>query len=1159
MKRILIAAAIVTGFTAIAAERIGWSAKVAPEAFRTADLGLEKLNLGYRFKASGETGTFGQDAPWTRDGADAKRLSYMQFRVWNAERSWMAVDFLGHRVMEPTQMGFGFFTVPVYGAGTALPAGGSGTAPFTCTVGGGSKFVDLSEILLAGPDAIDGVFVSAVRGDGTPVRPGETARSGDLMTVRMPVISKPDSLKLFFKELSTDPKTLGSRLSIPVDTAPPRLEPSKEDPLLYTATFELPVLAKARTIGLGRFVAMIDYAGVDSRIWGPYYGVAPFAVEFAGGSTKGVPPEGFLAIDFGPDGQSAKDGCLNVSKSSTPEGFRWLSRPREFEDSKHRYLGPLTDDWAAIRNGETAEFAVKVPRKGKYRVVVGIWPQIPYCYRMGDFRPLEYDVSVNGGEVKSRRRTDELRDRFPLREVEATEDEDCYEKYLVKGTCNEELVFETEAEGELTVKVASPKAPAARVSCKKTPLNYVLVYPADDAKCAAFRDALEADRRARFHAFWADATSAVPDFRNALNAKTVPGEGLRLFARDNALDWVMPKTMPTVNEIGRPLVIRAARGERVSGGVLFNPSKDFAGVEFAVSGLPEKVHARVWKQMVYRFCHTWNGIHQLGVNHLLPVKPEDMKAGVSHGYLVRLDVDGDVRPGTYRGVFTAKAADGAKAELAVELEVYGCELPKLSDHLITMINGPCTRENMEFCRDELGATSFLIANTRPQWLRFDYDRDGNPTGLRSNIDYDSPLAKWAEAFRTYREVGFECPYPMFALMGVGYNEAQPFDSGKIKVNGFDAKYRRALRLTYGEIKKAAQAAGCPNVVFDMGGEMGHEAKKPADFTVENAIALYKAIHEEVPGSMLSYRCNCFTTVERFNPYLEVQGVRGKTSWKYADRITDRGRNKWIYTYSRENRFNNGISSWAHGARGNFREWLTFDHYEHYNDFLCQGACGMTAHYETIPGPGGRLWPTMRSEAFRASVFDRKFIRLLENAAKLPTAKPADARKAEKFLGLVRRIVYDHASDEGSGWSYGTHRGDGNNPWPGIRLDLMRDFCVRLAAAMSEGRESELPFVEACETDYTDFGLADGPLEPAGVAALAAFANEKKYDLSDPGKVAVELYDAKGTRLGSYAPGAKDRCLHPSFVIPAAALGPGRYVLKLIIAGKAVTAGDFHLL
>ena len=90
-------------------------------------------------------------------------------------------------------------------------------------------------------------------------------------------------------------------------------------------------------------------------------------------------------------------------------------------------------------------------------------------------------------------------------------------------------------------------------------------------------------------------------------------------------------------------------------------------------------------------------------------------------------------------------------------------------------------------------------------------------------------------------------------------------------------------------------------------------------------------------------------------------------------------------------------------------------------------------------------------------------------------------------------------------------------------------------------------------------LADGPLEPAGQQLLAAFANERKYDLSDPSRVKVELYDASGARLGSFAPGPRDRCLHPSFAIPAGGLVAGKYTLRLVVGGSVAAVSEFHLL
>ena len=1133
--------------------KTGWSAGFADGDFRLDGVTMEKLNLGSRFMLTRPDGTFTQDAPFSRGDADAENLSYMQFRVWNAAAGTsLAVDFLGATVLKPCHMGFGFFTVPVYGPWTKLPATGD-KAPVTGRIGGRGKFVDMSEILLVGERAIDGVYLAATRKDGSPVKAGGVARSGDRMTVRMPVISRPDSLRLSFARLNLgdDPAKVGRREAVSIVTAPPRLEPSPEDPLLYTATFEIPKLAKELKTSEGEFVAVIDYAGVDSRIWGPYYGFAPFRVEFEGGSTDGIPPETLKMFDFGQESSPVMTGAAAVTPRDTPDGFRWISNAGFDRAAFARFLDNLCYDWVKATKSKPAEFEIKV-KPGRYKVMFGICPIGVLCYRNMDYKPLETVVSVNGRTAFEKRLRSEKEDLFALMEHEARVDEDVYDTYV--RPCFWDVETETDApDGTIRVKVTMP----GESDRKSALLNYAIVYPAGDAGGAEFCRRMLERRRANFFGYFANVSSSTPDWRNALTAKEIPGEGMRLVARENALEWVLPGTMPLLTELGEPLRITAARGERISGGVILNTKTAMKGVELKVEGLPASFKPRILRQMPFWFVHPWNSVYRLGINHLLPAVPRDTEKGVSYGYLLRLDVPGDAKPGVYDGTVVAASADGQTVRLPTRVRIRSVALPPLSDHVIAMLNTDgSSKERMELCRDEIGATAFVVNAGSPKWSFFEYDEDGHPVRWLGPERKGS--AGFARAFKDYKEVGFECPVPFVSYMGVGYNEPTPFQAGRI--SAFTPDYTNALRLTYGKLFEQAREAGFDTVIFDMGGEMGHEAKVPAASAVDGAIRLYKALHEIIPGAMLSYRCNCFTTVDEFYPYLEVQGVRGRTSWEHSDRITDCGRNKWIYTYSKENRFHNGLQSWAHGARGNLREWLTWKHVEEYNNFLCQGSCGSVAHIEMMPGPGRTLVPTLRSEAFRASVVDRKYLRLLENAMKAPRALGGEKAKAESLRMLLKKVVYDHVSDEGSGWSYGTLRGDGNNPWPGVRLDVVRDLCEQFAEALTSGSTTELPdFTPSRSCDYTDFGLADGPIERAGTPALAAFANEKKFDLSNPSKVRAELFDSIGAKIGVYEPGPKDRCLHPSFLIPAKGLKAGTYVLMLRIDGATVAESVFHLL
>ena len=103
------------------------------------------------------------------------------------------------------------------------------------------------------------------------------------------------------------------------------------------------------------------------------------------------------------------------------------------------------------------------------------------------------------------------------------------------------------------------------------------------------------------------------------------------------------------------------------------------------------------------------------------------------------------------------------------------------------------------------------------------------------------------------------------------------------------------------------------------------------------------------------------------------------------------------------------------------------------------------HFESMPAPDGKFLPTIRSDAFRASVIDRQYLRMLENAVKSSGNAPVKAN-AEAFLSIRRNSAYSW-KDPGTGMIWMS----ANNPWPGIRLDLMREIIVMLCDELKSGK------------------------------------------------------------------------------------------------------------
>ncbi|MBR4664036.1 MAG: hypothetical protein IKO93_09195, partial [Lentisphaeria bacterium] len=79
----------------------------------------------------------------------------------------------------------------------------------------------------------------------------------------------------------------------------------------------------------------------------------------------------------------------------------------------------------------------------------------------------------------------------------------------------------------------------------------------------------------------------------------------------------------------------------------------------------------------------------------------------------------------------------------------------------------------------------------------------------------------------------------------------------------------------------------------------------------------------------------------------------------------------------------------------------------------------------------------------AAVIDRQYIRMLTNAMKKSSSREA-RENAQAFLNLLRALCFEYRPN-----SSGVIWKGANNPWPGIRLDLMREIIVQLCDELND--------------------------------------------------------------------------------------------------------------
>ena len=924
----------------------------------------------------------------------------------------------------------GLYTVPVYE--TARPDLNKkplkGSMNFSLRIMSG-KF-QFGELAMVDDHATDGVFITVSGPDGKVKDSRSAAVAGDTMTIEMQVKDKPDNLSLYLYQINDGNNWVyrGRFEAVTLPGVPIDLK-ATEIPNRYRASFKLQKTAKGLKIKGGKLVAAINYLGADSNNRGYYYGFCANPVELEGGTAEQV-SSSLRVFDFGPPSGAAAPDAVPVNQSANDKSFRWLKKPSSFQNGYRKTLDPLMMDWAEIKPKSSAEMQITV-KPGKYNVTLGMGGANTMCWLHRFCRPMQADVFINGEKKWQFMEQDET--RFALMHREARTSDNVFDVYMAPHL--KDLTAEADCpDGKLRIKVAAgPKV--------SVPLNYVAVFPADDKEAGARLKRMQAARRQVFEEFWRDMTPSEEALAATLSLKKYEpsGKDFAVFARSNPYEYIYLKTRPLVSEANVPLRILTAPGQYAVGAAMLHTFAPLKKAEVKLD-LPDFPGSTVSFIMPYRFTSYTTRSHFIAPNHYVPMGSRDLEKDQSYGFRICFKTPESMKSGFYKGKLTF-TGNGQSRVLPVEIRVSDRKLPELDDHLIGMFGVPDQGQEMihafRFCKEELGCNTVPLMCGWPYLTKFKTDDKGFPVAVLKNGEGIKNF------FIAYKEAGFPVKTPVVSLMSVQHR-IEKYRQGPYRLH--TKEYEAALKLQYEFYRDyAIKYAGATGIIADLGGEMGYGSNFPKQEVMDAAIEVFKQV-SRIPNVKASYRCNCSETTKQFYEHLQIQGVRDPGSWPVSDRQSNYGKNKHIYTYSIEGRFKNGLQSWAHGARGNLREWLVFYHQIEYNDFLpCCGICGGMFHFEAMPAPDGKFLPTIRSDAFRASVIDRQYLRMLENAVKSSGNAPVKAN-AEAFLSILRNSAYSW-KDPGTGMIWMS----ANNPWPGIRLDLMREIIVMLCDELKSGK------------------------------------------------------------------------------------------------------------
>lgn len=906
--------------------------------------------------------------------------------------------------------------------------------------------IAISNMKMCLKNSQDVISFTVKKPDGT-IRPtAEAIMAGDTVRIEMTVAAKPDRLALtLFKLDTTDnwaKKGMWTLLSIP--GVPLELKCDKE--YCYYAEFKVPYLKQAISAPKRAIIAGIEYAGGDAHNYGWYYGICGHPFNIQEGEKNTITSRSLRILDFGPLDGPVHEEAEGINENTMSPEFKWLLTPTAFRNSNSRCFDELMNDWAEIGKGKTTELEVKVP-PGRYKVITGIGGIITNCWLYRNYLPLSGSVSVNGKTVFSREGTEA--ERWRLMDQEAKCNDDIFDVFFPH-------VMEIPSiadcpDGKLRIRVTADK--------RNIPLNYVAFYPIDDKSSAAHLANIQARRKVIFKQYWTDIS---PNKKILTSEKTIADfppkkKGFLVYARANPYALIFPETLPDKNEVETPLRLTAMKGEKVVGTVLLHAFENLQNVTAKCNIFsPEILYIHQ-----YHFAHAMARKHWIGPNQLTPFRNRNLAAGQSHGIMFEFRIPQDCDSGLKTGLLTF-SANGEKHELPVEIRVFDKLLPELTDHPIAVqgSNGNWLND-MKFAREYLGCTTHHFAPIRAENNRFELDAVGMPVKITRIGTAGAPadLRKW---FEDYKKIDFPVRTPIIYIDTT--RPDMPHSQGQFKP--FTPGWEKALILHCSAMRDMAVNSGaCTGIIADTGGELGYNNRVPNAKTIQDSIRIFKFL-ETIPGIIVSHRCNDPGTTKEFAPYLDFMGVRGSYSWPVSDKVTDYGKKKHLYTYSVGGRFLNGIHSWAHGARGNLREWLTFSHSIEFNDFLCTG-CGPAWHFEAMPGPNNTLIPTLHSESFRVSVVDRQYLRLLENNihnSRYPEAKT----NAEAFLSILKKSILDVRTGE-----YLPEFLSIDNPWQGIRMDVFRRIIALCIDELDTGKQV-LPRFKAVKLEEKE-SLA--PIQP----------------------------------------------------------------------------------
>lgn len=520
--------------------------------------------------------------------------------------------------------------------------------------------------------------------------------------------------------------------------------------------------------------------------------------------------DGLRAFDFGPAKGTVYPGFECVGEGSFYSDARGYGWTADAGASTSYMPDALGGDY-----GWGKEFRVRLA-SGDYEVNVcldalGLWGRYPSFPSRS--------VRLNGEEVLSETMTGEeyLRRYFALEDAEDLPGQDLWAKFIEKRLPVHRFTAHV-TDGTLRLESRSDDRWGRIVS-------FVVLYPAArQAEGRAWMDTLAKKRHDDFNAKMVVSVPK-PTGDEPLPTSDEKARGFITFVRHTEVD--IPLTArPAKDEIGKPLLVQAARGERAQAQIGLYPVAAAGGVTVTAGDLagPNGKTIPASAVRVRKVRHFLKRAGSSNLGSILPFilqdfQTLDLKPGVTRGLWVTLTVPPAAAAGKYTGAIKIGAA-GKTAEVPVQLTVLPFRLDRVTDITISVTGStvgswrglfPGLDEKWWTVADLVmkdQAEHGMNAVTGGPGGRITSVKDG-----KAEIDY-AAMDRWLALAAKH---GLTMPGDSYQGLDVDVPSNQSKDCvvvlEKQSRERFGVSYEELLRIVYGDVARHAKEKGWPPRVY----------------------------------------------------------------------------------------------------------------------------------------------------------------------------------------------------------------------------------------------------------------------------------------------------------------------------------------------------------